>query len=57
MPPKKDLTPIYIEGPEMDWAMDDGLYTHFQNWKLELELILYGELTEIAKQCKVNTLI
>ena len=26
MPPKKDPTPIYIEVPKMDWAMDDGLY-------------------------------
>ena len=29
MPPKKDPTPIYIEGPKMDWAMDDGLYPWF----------------------------
>ena len=48
MPPKKDPTPIYIEGPKMDWAMDDGLYTCFQNWKLECELILDGKLAEIA---------
>ena len=57
MPPKKDPTPIYIEGPKMDWAMDDGLYTCFQDWKLECELILDGELAEIAEPCKVNTLI
>ena len=41
----------------MDWAMDDGLYTHFQEWKLEFELILDGELAEIVEPCKVNTLI
>ena len=57
MPPKKDPTPIYIEGPKMDWAMDDGLYPRFQDWKLECELILNGELAEIAESCKVNTLI
>ena len=57
MPPKKDPTPIHIEGPKMDWAMDDGLYPWFQDWKLECELILDGELTEIAESCKVNTLI
>ena len=57
MPPKKDPTPIYIEGPKMDWAMDDGLYPRFQDWKLECELILDGELTEIAESRKVNTLI
>ena len=57
MPPKKDPTPIYIEGPKMDWAMDDGLYPRFQDWKLECELILDGELAEIAESRKVNTLI
>ena len=57
MPPKKDPTPIYIEGPKMDWTMDDGLYTRFQDWKLECELILDGELADIAEPRKVNTLI
>ena len=45
MPPKKDQAPIYIDGPKMDWSMDDGLYSCFQDWKLECELILDGELT------------
>ena len=57
MPPKKDPTLIYIEGPKMDWAMDDGLYTCFQDWKLECELILDGALAEIVEPHKVNTLI
>ena len=57
MPPIKDPTPIYIEGPKMDWAMDEGLYTHFQDWRLECELILDGELAEIVEPHKVNTLI
>ena len=57
MPPKKDPTPIYIEGPKMDWVMDDGLYRRFQDLKLECELILDGELTEIVESHKVNTLI
>ena len=58
MPPKKDPTPIYIEGPKMDWAMDDGLYTHVSrtgNWSVNL--YFDGELAEIAEPCKVNTLI
>ena len=54
MPPKKDQAPIYIDGPKMDWSMDDGLYSHFQDWKLECELILDGELTEIAELQKVR---
>ena len=57
MPPKKDQAPIYIDGPKMDWSMDDGLYSCFQDWKLECELILDGELTEIAELWKVNTFI
>ena len=55
MPPKKDQAPIYIDGPKMDWSMDDGLYPCFQDWKLECELILDGELAEIAEPRKVNT--
>ena len=57
MPPKKDQAPIYIDGPKMDWSMDDGLYSCFQDWKLECELIIDGELTEIAEPRKVNILI
>ena len=57
MPPKKDQAPIYIDGPKMGWSMDDGLYSCFQDWKLECELILDGELAEIAEPRKVNTLI
>ena len=57
MPPKKDQAPIYIDGPKMDWSMDDGLYSCFQDWKLECELILDGELAEVAEPQKVNTLI
>ena len=57
MPPKKDQAPIYIDGPKMDWSVDDGLYSCFQDWKLECKPILYGELIEIAEPQKVNTLI
>ena len=52
MPPRKDQAPIYIDGPKMVWSMDDGLYSTFQDWKLECELILDGELTEIAEPPK-----
>ena len=37
--------------------MDDGLYSHFQDWKLECELILDGELAAITEPWKVNTFI
>ena len=57
MPAKNDQATIYIDGPKMDWSMDDGLYSGFQDWKLECELIPDGELAEIAEPQKVNTLI
>ena len=57
MPPKKVQAPIYNDGAKMDCSVDDGLYSCFQAWKLECELILDGELTEIAEPQKVNTLI
>ena len=57
MPPKKDQAPIYIDGPKMDWSMDDRLYSCFQDWKLECKLILDGELAEILEPQNVNTLI
>ena len=57
MPPKMDQAPIYIDGPKMDWSMDDGLYSCFQDWKLECEFILDDELIEIVEPRKVNTLI
>ena len=57
MPPKQDQAPIYIDGPKMDWSVDDGLYSSFQDWKLECEPISDGELAEIVEPQKVNTRI
>ena len=47
MSPKKDPTPIYIEGPKMDWAMGDGLYTHFQDWNWSVNLYLMANLQKL----------
>ena len=30
----------YIEGPKMDWTVNDGLYYRFLKWKLKCENIL-----------------
>ena len=54
---KRTKPQIYIDGLKMDWSMDDGLYSCFQDWKLECELILDGELAEVVEPQKVNTLI
>ena len=34
----------YIEGPKMDWTVNDSLYHHFLKWKLKCENILECEL-------------
>ena len=30
----------YIEGPKMNWTVDDGLYHRFLKWHLKCEMIL-----------------
>ena len=39
----------YIEGPKMDWTVNDGLYHRFLKWKLKCENILYCELAMLPK--------
>ena len=44
----------YIEGPKMDWTVNDGLYHQFLKWKLKCENILDCELANISeiRRCK-----
>ena len=42
----------YIEGPRMDWTMNDGLYSTFLKWKLKCENILECELAKFAEKRK-----
>ena len=51
MAPKKekDIVAPFIQGPSMDWTMDDGLYSHFQTWKISCNLILDSELCELSE--------
>ena len=30
----------YIEGPKMDWTVNDSLYHHFLKWKLKCDIYL-----------------
>ena len=41
MPLKKAKEPSapYIQGPMMDWSMNDNLYSHFQTWQIACNLI------------------
>ena len=44
----------YIEGPKMDWTVNDSLYHMFLKWKLKCENILHCELAMLleSKKCK-----
>ena len=44
----------YIEGPKMNWTVDDGLYYRFVKWKLKCENILDCKLPMLseASKCK-----
>ena len=44
----------YIEGPKMDWTLNDGLYHRFLKWKLKCKNILDCELVMLpeSNKCK-----
>ena len=44
----------YIEGPTMDWMVNDGLYNRFLKWNLKCENILECELVMLSesRKCK-----
>ena len=39
----------YIEGPKMDWTVNDGLYHRFLKWHLKCEDILECELASLPE--------
>ena len=59
-PPRPQLQVVpsmfmpYIEGPKMDWTVNDGLYHRFLKWHLKCENILECELAALPErqQCK-----
>ena len=40
----------YIEGPKMDWTVNDGLYHRFLKWHLKCENILECELAALPER-------
>ena len=52
--PNMNVYMPYIEGPVMDWTVNDGLYNRFLKWKLKCENILECELAILpeARKCK-----
>ena len=47
----------YIEGPKMDWTVNDALYHRFLKWKLKCENILECELTALPEHWKCEKVI
>ena len=54
MPTQQQAYMPYIEGPKMNWSVDDGLYKRFIKWKIRCENILDCELAMLseARKCK-----
>ena len=40
----------YIEGPHMDWTVNDGIYHRFLKWHLKCENILECELAALHEK-------
>ena len=47
----------YIEGPNMDWTVNDVLYHRFLKWHLKCENILECELTMLSEGRKYKKVI
>ena len=47
----------YIEGPKMNWTVDDGLYQRFLKWQLKCKTILDCELANLPAKQKCQKVI
>ena len=47
----------YIEGPKMNWTVNDGLYHRFLKWCLKCEMILDCELANLPTKQKCQKVI
>ena len=47
----------YIEGPKMDWTMNDSLYHRFLKWNIECEIILDSELAMLSEARKYKKIV
>ena len=59
IPVRQQMLMPYIEGPKMDWTVNDRLYHCFLKWKLNCENKLECELAALPEpqQCKkINSL-
>ena len=47
----------YIEGPKMNWTVDDGLSHRFLKWHLQCKTILDCELANLPEKQKCQKVI
>ena len=47
----------YIEGPKMNWTMDDGLYHRFLKWQLKCKTIMDCELANLPTKQRCQKII
>ena len=47
----------YIEGPKIDWTLNNGLYHRFLKWRLKCENILEFELAMLVDRRKCKKVI
>ena len=47
----------YIEGPKMNWTVDDGLYHRFLKWHLKCKTILDCKLANLPAKQKCQKVI
>ena len=48
---------LYIEGPKMDWSVNDSLYSRFIKWKIKCENILECELAMLSESRKYKKVV
>ena len=44
----------YVEGPKMDWTVDDALHSRFIRWRIKCENILDCQLSILQENAKFN---
>ena len=47
----------YVEGPKMDWTIDDALHSRFIRWKIKCENILDCKLAILQESAKCKKVI
>ena len=47
----------YVEGPKMDWTVDDALYSRFIRWRIKYENILDCQLAILQENAKSKQVI